>query len=328
MDASRPDGPIPYADVPLRSRQRFSLTAGDMADGTALAMPVLVATGKSHAPRLVCVAGIHGNEPEGITALLELWEEIELDELAGTLVLVPAANPPAFRAGERRNPDDMLDMNRIFPGYTDGTITERLAHRLLHDVVAGANFVLSLHGWGRGALVVPYTEYPRDSPVTQGSRAAAMAFGLEWIEAFDWPPGMLVAVCARHGIPAIEPEIGGLEITLSERREVYKRCTRNLMIHLRILPGTPDLPESVRDVVRAQVTAPAGGVLRRSLELGDAIRIGEPIATITDLFGRPQAAVVSPLDGFVAALRLTGSVAPGEQVAVIFQPQQEPGARR
>ena len=206
-----------------------------MADGTEPALPVLVASGASHAPRLVCVAGIHGNEPEGITALLELWDEIEPSDLAGTLVFVPAANPPAFRAGERRNPEDPLDMNRIFPGRADGTITERLAHRLFHDVVVGADFVLSLHGWGRGALVVPYTEYPRDSPVTQASRAAARAFGLEWIEAFDWPPGMLVAVCARHGIPAIEPEIGGLEITVSERRALYKRCTLNLMSHLGLL---------------------------------------------------------------------------------------------
>jgi predicted deacylase len=328
IDASRLDAPIPYVDVPLRSRRRFSLTAGAMADGTALAMPVLVATGTSHAPRLVCVAGIHGNEPEGITALLELWDEIEPDDLAGTVVLVPAANPPAFRAGERRNPEDALDMNRIFPGCADGTITERLAYRLFHDVVVGADFVLSLHGWGRGALVVPYTEYPRDSPMTRESRAAAMAFGLEWIEAFDWPSGMLVAVCARHGIPAIEPEIGGLEITLSERRAMYKRCTRNLMTHLGLLPGALDLPETVRDVVRVQIITPSGGVIRRSVELGDAIRVGDPIATITDLWGRPRDTLVSPRDGFVAALRLTGSVAPGEQVAVIFQPQQGPGVLR
>jgi predicted deacylase len=299
-----------------------------MADGTQPALPVLVASGAAHAPRLVCVAGIHGNEPEGVTALLDLWDEIEPSDLAGTLVLVPTANTPAFHAGERRNPADLLDMNRIFPGRADGTITERLAHRLFHDVVAGADFVLSLHGWGRGALVVPYTEYPRNSSVTQPSRAAANAFGLEWIEAFDWPPGMLVAVCAHNGIPAIEPEIGGLEITVSERRALYKRCTRNLMSHLGLMPRTPDIPENVRDVVRAQITAPTGGVLRRAVELGDAIHSGDPIATITDLFGQPQAEAISSLDGFVAALRLTGPINPGEQVAVIFQPQEESGGDR
>jgi predicted deacylase len=296
-----------------------------MADGTELELPVLVTSGTSHAPRLVCVAGIHGNEPEGITALLDLWNEIEPSDVSGTLVLVPAANPPAFRAGERRNPEDPLDMNRIFPGRADGTITERLAHRLFHDVVAGADFVLSLHGWGRGALVVPYTEYARDAPVTQSSRAAAKAFGLQWIEAFDWPPGMLVAVCARNGIPAIEPEIGGLEITVPHRRALYKRCTRNLMSYLGLMARTPDVPKTVRDVVRVQITAPTGGVLRRTVELGDAIQSGDLIATISDLFGQSRAEAISSLDGFVAALRLTGPIDSGEQVAVIFQPQEEPG---
>jgi predicted deacylase len=317
-------GAVPYDALPPRSRHRFIMPTGQMADGTSLALPVLVACGTMPAPRLVCVAGIHGNEPEGITALLDLWNELELGGLAGTLVLVPVANPPAFRAGERRNPEDPLDMNRIFPGRPDGSITERLAHRLFHDIVGGAAFVLSLHGWGRGALVVPYTEYPRDAPVTESSRAAARAFGLEWIEAFDWPPGMLVAVCARDGIPAIEPEIGGLEITDPTRRTLYKRCTRNLMMHLGLLPGTPETPAIVWDVVRATVSAPAGGVLRRAVELEDPICRGDVIATITDLLGQPRAEVVSPRDGFVAALRLTGAIAPGEQVAVIFQARDEP----
>ena len=314
-------GAIPYEALPTGSRRRFTIAAGTMADGSELALPVLVATGSAPRPRLVCVAGIHGNEPEGITALLELWEELDPGTIAGTLVLVPVANPPAFRAGERRNPGDPLDMNRIFPGRGDGTITERLAHHLFHDVVAGADFVLSLHGWGRGALVVPYTEYPRDAPVTAASRAAAAAFGLEWLEAFDWPPGMLVAVCARHGIPAIEPEIGGQECTLPERRDLYARGVRNLMRHLGLLSGAPDVPNRVLDVVRAQVVAPTGGVIRRRVELGDAVAVGDPIATITDLLGTPRAGVVSPCAGFVAALRLAAAVNPGEQIAVIFQTQ-------
>ena len=95
--------------------------------------------------------------------------------------------------------------------------------------------MLSLHGWGRGALVVPYTEYPRDSPVTTASRAAAGQFGLRGSRRSNGRPGMLVAVCARHGIPAIEPEIGGLECTMPERRALYKRCTRHLMRHLGLL---------------------------------------------------------------------------------------------
>jgi predicted deacylase len=294
-----------------------------MADGSEVALPVLVATGAARRPRLVCVAGIHGNEHEGVTALLDVWSALAPGELNGTVVMVPVANPPAFRAGERRNPDDQLDMNRSFPGRADGTITERLAHRLFHDVVIGADFVLSLHGWGRAAMVVPYTEYPRDSPVTEASRAAAVAFGLEWLEPFDWPPGMLVAVCARHGIPAIEPEIGGIEITLPDHRARYTRGIHNLLRQLGMEQGGLDLPREVRDVCRVELLAPAGGVIRRFVELGDIVGKGDRVAIITDLHGQYLAEVVASIDGFVAALRLSGAVNPGQQVAVIFQPREE-----
>ena len=315
-------GPIPYDTMPPRSRLRLQVAVATLADGTGLALPVLVATGASRRPRLVCVAGIHGNEPEGITALLEYWDELDLDALNGTLALVPVANPPAFRAGERRNPGDSLDMNRIFPGRVDGTITERLAHHLYHDVVDGADFVLSLHGWGRGALVVPYTEYPREGAVAEASRAAAAAFGLGWLEAFDWPPGMLVAVCTRRGIPAIEPEIGGLECTIPERRALYKRGITNLARRLGLLPGAPDVPDRVSDVTRVAVAAATGGVLRREVELGEPVAAGQRIAVITDLFGQPLADVTSPVAGFVAAQRLAAAADPGDQIAVVFTPEE------
>jgi predicted deacylase len=315
-------GQVPYENLAPRSRQRMLLPITLMADGSALNLPVLVATGSSRSPRLVCVGGIHGNEPEGITALLEYWDGLDLDAINGTLVLVPVANPPAFQAGERRYPGDSLDMNRVFPGKAEGTITERLAHRLYHDVVAGADFVLSLHGWGRGALVVPYTEYPRDGAVSATSRAAAANFGLTWLEAFDWPPGMLVAVCTRNGIPAIEPEIGGLEYTAPERRDLYKRGITNLCRHLGLLPETPEVPTRVADVTRTTVTATTGGVLRRDIELGDPVAAGQRIAVISDLLGQELGGVLSPVAGFVAAQRLTAAVEPGDPVAVIFTPKE------
>jgi predicted deacylase len=306
--------------LPPRSRHRFSRRVAALADGTVLAIPILVVTGQSPRPRLVCVAGVHGDEHEGVTAQLELWEELAPDAITGTLVLVPVANPPAFRAGMRRNPEDPVDMNRIFPGDPSGSVTQRLAYHLFHDVVAGADLVLSMHGWSSEALVVPYVEYPRESPVTQASLAAAQAFGLEYVEAWDWPVGMLVATCTRAGIPAIEPEIGGLGCTTPEGRALYKRGVRNLMRHLGMLDGEPERPATTRRVTRCALRAPSGGLVRRHVELGGAVRAGDRVATVTDVTGIPLASVASPIDGFVAAVRMTASTNPGDTLAVIFQP--------
>jgi predicted deacylase len=214
-------------------------------------------------------------------------------------------------------------MNRIFPGSATGTITERLAHRLYEDVMVGADFALTLHGWTRGGMVTPYVEYPRAGDASPASRAAAMAFGLDWIEAFDWPSGMLAAVCARNGIPAIEPEIGGLECTTPERRALYKRGVRNLMHHLGLLASTPEIERTARDVTRAEATAPTGGVIHRRREIGDPVRTGDVIATISDLLGRPLAEAHATMSGFIAAQRLAAAVSPGEQIAVIFRAEGE-----
>ena len=313
------DGPVAFDQFAPGSRHSLELAVAHMADGTTVSLPILVEVGQAAGPRLVCVAGIHGNEPEGITALLDIWDGPGLEAMRGTLVLVPVANPPAFRAGDRRNPQDPLDMNRIFPGSATGTITERLAYRLYQDVVADADFVVTLHGWGRGGMVVPYVEYPRDTAVTPASRAMAACFGLDWIEAFDWPTGMLAAVCARRGIPVIEPEIGGLESTICERRALYVRGIYNLMRHLGMLPGQPDDQQPPRDVERVEVVAPRGGLIRRRRELGEPVRRHEEIAVVCDLLGRTVAKVTSPMDGFIAAQRQTASVNPGEQIAVIFR---------
>lgn len=313
------DSPIEYEGLPLNSRRIFAHQVSPMADGSQLSIPTLVLVGSAYRPRLVCVAGVHGNEHEGITALLELWDELQPDSLTGTLVMVPVANPPAFRAGVRRNPEDMVDMNRVFPGTADGTITHKLAFHLFHDIVAGADLLLSMHGWTDDALVIPYIEYPKNSPVTETSRAAAMAFGLDYVEAFVWPEGLLAAACNRVGVPAIEPEIGGLGCTIPERRALYKRGVHNLMKHLGMVLGTPDVPRTVQHVERSMLYAPVGGVIRRHVELGEEVNVGDEIATITDLMDRQAATIKTPLNGFVSAQRLRACVNPGDLVAVIFQ---------
>jgi predicted deacylase len=310
-------------NLPPGSRHRFSLQVTLMADGTMQSLPVNVLVGQSNGPSLLMVAGVHGDEYEGILAQIELWEELAVEHVNGRLLMVPVANPPAFRSWQRRNPGDMLDMNRVFPGKADGTITEQLAYRLFHEVALKADMVLSMHGWTHGALVVPYVEYPRGAKTSQASEAMARAFGLEYIEAFDWHPGLLVAACTKTGIPAIEIEIGGLSCTLPERRELYKRGVYNLMRHLNMLSGQLELSHQVRLVTRSMLFAKKGGILRRHKELKATVSQGETIATICDLNGVELTTCEAPNDGFIAAQLLTGSVNPGDLIAVIFTPTND-----
>ena len=120
-----------------RSLHAFDFAVVRLADGSWLTVPVKVAVGNRPRPRLVALAGVHGDEPEGMLSLLDFWDTCDPGRLQGTVILVPVANPPAFAAHQRRSPLDGLDLNRTFPGKADGTPSERLAYRLLHEVIAG-----------------------------------------------------------------------------------------------------------------------------------------------------------------------------------------------
>lgn len=303
--------------LPL-GRHSLLLRVGRTADGSELTLPVNILAGRMPHPRLLMVAGVHGDEYEGILAQLELWREIKATELAGTIVIVPVANPPAFGAARRRNPADEVDMNRVFPGDPHGTVTERLAHRLFQSVLPGSDLLLSMHSWTADGAVVPYVEYPKNSPVTRASHDAAVAFGLDYVEALDWLPGLLVAAANRAGVPAIEPEIGGGAIALPERRALYRRGTLNLLRHMRMLPGEPQ-HYTPREVVREAIVAPIGGLLLRHIEPGDHVTPGQPLATICDLNGHSLAEITAPDSGLIAAARLRAAVQPGDMVALLFR---------
>ena len=86
--------------------------------------------------------------PWGAWAIRKLLMQTTLDELQGTLRIVPVCNPFAMEADARNAPFDSLDLNRVFPGSADGSHTERIAAILTEHAINGANIAIDLHGGG------------------------------------------------------------------------------------------------------------------------------------------------------------------------------------
>ena len=98
---------IDVADLPAGHHETLLLAAVRLGDGSTLQVPVRVAAGRKPGPTLAVVAGVHGDEPDGMAALLNLWDgDCPVSDLTGTLILVAVANPMAFGAPQRRSPID------------------------------------------------------------------------------------------------------------------------------------------------------------------------------------------------------------------------------
>ena len=120
------------AAVPAGTKQHLALTvASDI--GGPLSVPAMVVRGAAPGPTLLAVAGVHGNEYEGMEAIRTVFSGLDPSAMRGTFCAIPIANPLAYAARTRATPAavDGLNLARVFPGSANGTLTQRLAHHLL-----------------------------------------------------------------------------------------------------------------------------------------------------------------------------------------------------
>src|SRR5205823_11857640 len=108
--------------------------------------PYFAVVGAQPGKTFVLTAGIHAAEYTGILAAIRLGRALQAADLAGRVVIIPLLNRPGFY--ERCiyvNPVDGDNLNRVFPGSSEGPWSERFAHHLLNDVVVHADYALDLH---------------------------------------------------------------------------------------------------------------------------------------------------------------------------------------
>ncbi len=318
-----PRGPTQWhpTRLKLNSRNLLKIEHGGLGSEVRVEIPFFTLVGKVRNPRALLIAGVHGDEYEGVAVLQEVAEEIDPRGLKGTLTIVPVANPQAFHAGTRRNPIDLGDLNRSFPGNPAGTVSERLAYLLFHELVVGNTGVLSMHCWSKEATAIPYVEYPDErSTVGRKSFRAAMALGLEFLHPYQWHRGLLVACAVRTGIPAIEPEVGGMGTLTPAGQRTYREIVYRFLHHLGMLKtgACPDAVVRPKIVQHTDCLAKFAGLFRSRVSPGQVVAQDEILGTVHDLAGRRREEVRAPRAGTVAILRTFSSVMPGDRLVQIF----------
>ena len=115
--------------------------------GTGVRMPLTVVHGVGDGPGVLITGGVHGGEYPGIEAAMRLARELDPRELRGTVVVVHPVNLPAFHARvQYLVPQDGKNLNRQFPGNALGTVSERMAHVLMSEIVHRVDAWVDLHG--------------------------------------------------------------------------------------------------------------------------------------------------------------------------------------
>jgi predicted deacylase len=201
--------------------------------------PVTTVTGANPGPVLFVGAGVHGGEYPAIEAVIRLSTTLDPMSVAGTVILMPVLNLPAFR---QRTPFvcpvDNVNPNRVFPGDPNGSYSEQMTHALINEFVAHADAYLDLHGGDIPEDLVPFSICRGgNEPVDVKSMELATAFGLPYVLAVSRPiqpakGSSSYVAAAERGIPAVLAEAGGVGQLQEDAVDLLVLGVRRVMAHL------------------------------------------------------------------------------------------------
>ena len=291
-------------------------------EGVKSFIPVTVINGSQPGKVLALVAGVHGYEYPPILALYRLKKMIDLRSLSGTVVMVHIANIPAF---QKRiiyyNPYDWKNLNRVFPGNPEGTLSQRTAYVLTEEVVKKCDFLIDLHCGDGNEALIPYCYWmvSRDEKTNEVSKDMVLAFGIKHIIIDDTRSQEITAskylgnTAILHKKPAITAESGYLGRT---DEEDVVRVIKGILSVMKLFEMIEGEPEFVTDPVwidRYEVVYSGNdGLFYPLTKMGYYATQGEKVGYITDYFGNVLEELRAPFSGIILYIINTPPINSGE----------------
>lgn len=319
---ARPEASLPAAELvtPFQLLDRFVLPGSRQAlqwvlpDGLGrgeLPSPIIIVHGARPGPVLCLIAGIHGDEVNGIEVARRLGHEVDPSRLRGTLVVAPIVNVFGFSRISRFLPD-RRDLNRHFPCSRSGSIAARMAHGFFNDVVRHCDALVDFHTGSFQRTNLPQIRANLSEPsVLELTRG----FGNTLVLHSEGTRGMLRVAAVAAGIPAVTFEVGAPQFIELHHIEPAAEAIRILMDHKGMLArestdaAAPDPAPIYFD--SRWVRTNASGFLFAEIQLGQTVTLGQRLGHVIDPVTSERTDIVSPFPGQVLGKALNQLVLPG-----------------
>ncbi|PIQ97399.1 MAG: hypothetical protein COV67_04405 [Nitrospinae bacterium CG11_big_fil_rev_8_21_14_0_20_56_8] len=278
--------------------------------------------------RISFVAGLHGNEIEGIylchllIAHLKRLQQTRPDAFRGQVNVYPAVNPQAIGSGSRLWPFFSVDMNRLLGDGTEPSLPAEVSHAFFRDVASSSDLAVDFHASNMHLLELPQIRIVEGLEGRLVPMARHCNVDVIWIH----PLGRVFETTLGYNlnqkkIPTLVIETGICLRIHPEFCEQIFNGILNLLHHEGIL-DLPDLAYPVRSPLLAlpfQVALCAArttGLFVKRARLGTQVKEGEAIGDIVDpRAGDTVETVTAPGSGLLFTLREHPLVHPGAPVA-------------
>ena len=277
----------------------FDLPAAPLYSQTPVSIPIHIIHGIEKGPRVFLIAAVHGDEINGVEIIHRILSQSSLKKLRGTLIAIPVANVYGFMMLSRYLPD-RRDLNRSFPGSKSGSLTARLAHFFMNDIIKTCDYGIDLHTGNVHSENLPHIRANTDLP---GAMSLAKAFNVPVILDAKLPDGSIRQATSDLNIPVLLYE-GGEALRFNELAiRIGVRGILNVLYKLGMIKGAKMRrdkkikPKISRYSMWAR--SPKSGIFHPLRNLGTDVEKGEKLGVISDPFANREDEIFAPIAGII-----------------------------
>jgi predicted deacylase len=263
-------------------------------------------------PNILILSAMDGVSATCVYSGYLLMKQLEdIHRIDGTIQFLPVANPLAFRLGLPISPLDSKDLDSVFPGNEQGTVTERIAWEIWRKA-SQADFIIHLKTTAQKCVshvAGMHREYIH-------VRNLASQISLPLVVQSSGRRGSLITEAAHEGIPAVRIEMRGELNGVDTQAAVEVREAIMNLLKIKDMISGERIDSSATHTSRCQsINVEEEGFFTPIARLGEFVDAGSVIGRIQDTID-----VITPQSGALISLSQMKYVFEGDMIARVAPP--------
>lgn len=273
------------------------LSVGRLPSDTKIYLNVHVYRSTEPGPTVLIMAGVHGDEINSVEivrrTLAQRWFE---GLLRGSVVVIPLLNVYGFNNFSREVPDGK-DVNRSFPGSSNGSMAARVAHIFTKHILPVIDFGVDFHTGGNNNYNYPQIRYTTGHAP---SRELAEAFAAPYSIAYKPIAKSLRKTALDAGKPILVYE-GGENLRFDPLAIEHGLTGIRRLLHAQemLADSTPPAAPTIFLTKTNWMRTDRSGIFHALKKSGDLIKPGERLAVVNDPYGQDEIPVVAKKAGYI-----------------------------
>ena len=265
-------------------------------------IPTTIINGKKSGKIVAISSGIHNCEYVGIQSAIELSQEIDSENINGTVIIFHPVNYSGFfHKIPAVIPEDNKNLNRVFPGIENGSISDKIAYHFSKFLYPQLDFFIDLHGGDLYERATNFVYSPGigDNKVIEVSHEVAQVLSVPYRVRSSAKTGAYNSA-AIQGVPSMLIERGGNGLWNNEEVKEYKKDILSVLGYFNIIDFLNEKNLNQKEISIAEyISSEVDGFWYPRYKAGEKFNEGDLLGEIKDCFGNIITSYYAEFDGVI-----------------------------